>query len=67
MNPLDDLTAREREVLHWLAEGDNNREIAIRLHLSESTIKWHLKQIMPMLNVTNRVQAAVVYHIWCAT
>src|SRR5512136_1721020 len=41
LGPLDQLTSREREVLHPIAEGHTNGEIATHLHLSEKTIEKH--------------------------
>lgn len=52
------LTERETQILHLLADGLTNREIAARLHLSYETIKWYNKQIYGKLGVSNRTQAA---------
>ncbi len=53
------LSDRERQVLHLIAEGLTNQEIAIRLWLSRETIKSHVKKIMRKLSVKDRTQAAV--------
>lgn len=53
------LTKRESEVLALVTEGLANEEIAERLHLSISTVKKHLGQVMTKLQLTNRVQLAV--------
>ncbi len=53
-----ELTARETEVLHLLAGGASNREIAASLVLSENTVKTHLKNILEKLHLKNRSQAA---------
>ncbi len=53
------LTERELEILTLLTEGLNNGEIAERLYLSLSTIKWYKKQIYSKLDVHNR-EAAIV-------
>lgn len=53
-----DLTPRETEVLHWLAEGLSNKAIAHRLGLAEGTVKSHLKALFAKLNVDSRTQAA---------
>ncbi|UVK44107.1 LuxR C-terminal-related transcriptional regulator [Mesorhizobium sp. AR07] len=53
----EQLTQRETELLRYLAEGMSNRDIAIALSVSETTIKWHLKNIFGKLAVSNRVQA----------
>jgi len=52
------LTGREREVLEWAARGASNREIAEKLHISENTVKNHLKSILHKLHLQNRVQLA---------
>ncbi|MGC3964456.1 MAG: response regulator transcription factor [Rhodocyclaceae bacterium] len=55
----DKLTAREREILGYLALGESNKVIARRLDLSESTVKIHVQNILKKLNLSSRVQAAV--------
>ncbi|REG84943.1 response regulator transcription factor [Marinomonas pollencensis] len=52
------LTERESEVLHWLANGKTNREIAQILDMSPRTVNKHLEQIFPKLGVENRTAAA---------
>jgi DNA-binding CsgD family transcriptional regulator/tetratricopeptide (TPR) repeat protein len=52
------LTAREREVLVLLAEGQTNRRIAETLFISESTASVHVSNIIGKLGVSNRVEAA---------
>ncbi|GAA0831007.1 response regulator transcription factor [Marinomonas arenicola] len=52
------LTERESEVLHWLANGKTNREIAQILDMSPRTVNKHLEQIFPKLSVENRTAAA---------
>ena len=54
----DSLTKREIEILHLIAEGLSNREIANQLILSEGTIKWYTSVILGKLHVANRTQAA---------
>ena len=51
------LTPREREVLHFLATGCTNKEIAQDLFISEKTVKTHLSSIFRKLKVTRRLQA----------
>jgi WD40 repeat protein/serine/threonine protein kinase len=53
------LTPREQEVLKLLVEGRSNREIAEKLTLELTTIRWYLRQIYKKLNVRSRVQAIV--------
>ncbi len=51
------LTPREQEVLHVLATGCTNKEIAQDLFISEKTVKTHLSSIFRKLKVTRRLQA----------
>jgi DNA-binding NarL/FixJ family response regulator len=53
----EDLTPRETEVLHLLAEGLVNREIASRLNNSEHTIKFHIRSILGKLGASTRTEA----------
>jgi NarL family two-component system response regulator LiaR len=52
------LTSREREVLELLAKGMNNNEIAEQLHVSLSTVQFHVSNILSKLGVHNRIEAA---------
>jgi DNA-binding NarL/FixJ family response regulator len=54
---FDTLTAREVEVLHLLARGLRNKEIAGRLYVSERTVNFHLANIYQKLNVSGRTEA----------
>jgi len=53
------LSAREMEVLKFLAKGLSNKDIAGRMRLSPSTVKRHVENIFRKLHVTNRVEAAI--------
>lgn len=55
------LTPRQVEILSLVAEGLNNAEIASRLYLTESTVKWHVRKILRALGVSNRAQAVARY------
>jgi PAS domain S-box-containing protein len=65
LGPSDDLskllTARQVEILSLVAEGLSNSEIASRLYLGESTVKWHIRKILRGLGVANRAQAVARY------
>jgi DNA-binding NarL/FixJ family response regulator len=50
------LTSRERQIAAFVAEGDNNRQIAEKLLISEHTVKNHMKNILEKLGFENRVQ-----------
>ena len=52
------LTAREQDILHVVERGLTNREIAECFALSETTVKWHLRNIFDKLGVGNRTEAA---------
>ena len=56
---LATLTPREEEILAYLVKGDSNKEIARALHISESTVKVHVQNILKKFSVSSRVEAAV--------
>jgi len=58
--PLDSLSLRERQVLELLVEGLSNQEIAVRLVISNNTVKRHLKSIFAKLGVHNRANAVAL-------
>jgi DNA-binding CsgD family transcriptional regulator len=56
------LTAREEEVLAWIATGTSNREVAQRLVISEKTVSRHLANIFTKIGVGSRTAAAAWAH-----
>jgi DNA-binding NarL/FixJ family response regulator len=56
---LADLTVREEEILGHVSAGLTNKEIAIRLGISEKTVKHYMTNIMQKLQVRNRVEAVM--------
>lgn len=56
---LETLTPRELEVLQLLAEGLPNKAIALRLDISEHTVKFHVNAILGKLNAQSRTEAVV--------
>ncbi|WP_329464536.1 LuxR C-terminal-related transcriptional regulator [Streptomyces sp. NBC_01431] len=61
-DPLAGLHPREAEVLGHLARGHRNRTIAQELHISESTVKFHVANILAKLGVSSRGEAAALLH-----
>jgi len=55
----DELTDREKAVLHLVARGATNREVARRLIISENTVNFHVKNILGKLHAHTRAEAAV--------
>jgi len=51
------LTPRQTEVLHCMAEGLSNKQIAYKLNVSEGTVKIHITLLMRTLEVSNRTAA----------
>ena len=56
----DSLTAREVEVLQHVANGQKNRDIAVKLCISEHTVKAHLKSILEKLGADDRTDAVAI-------
>jgi DNA-binding NarL/FixJ family response regulator len=57
--PSVSLTARELEVLEWMATPNTYRQIALQLCVSEETVRSHAKNILEKLNQPNRAQAVL--------
>ena len=51
---VESLTTRERDVLQMLARGLGNKEIAVRLKISEHTVKFHVASILGKLGASTR-------------
>lgn len=60
--PREPLTEREEQVLASLARGRTNSEIAAELHISLSTVKTHIANLMAKLRARNRVEMAIWAH-----
>lgn len=56
----DSLSEREIEVLRCVARGAANKEVAIQLHLSEETVKVHMKHILEKLTASDRTHAVTI-------
>ena len=59
VQPIEPLTEREEEVLVTVARGRTNAEIASELHISLSTAKTHIANLMNKLGARNRVEIAI--------
>lgn len=60
-DPFESLTERELDVLQEVARGMSNKQIASHLHISEETVKVHIRNMLRKLNVRSRVAATVMY------
>ena len=58
---LANLTKRERQIIAEVAKGLSNKEISESLHISEGTVKVHVKSLLKKLAIKSRVEAAVLY------
>ncbi|WP_308207571.1 helix-turn-helix transcriptional regulator [Mycobacterium cookii] len=56
------LTRREWDVLHGIAAGKTNAQIAISLFVAEGTVKTHVKHVLRKLGAANRTEAVAKYH-----
>jgi DNA-binding CsgD family transcriptional regulator len=61
MDCLNALTQREYEVLICISQGQQNKEIALALHIAVHTVEQHLKHIYRKLGIGNRTEASVIY------
>ena len=54
---IEPLTAREKEVLQFMAKGLANKQIAVSLNISEHTVKFHLSSMYAKFGVSSRTEA----------
>jgi two-component system, NarL family, nitrate/nitrite response regulator NarL len=60
VNPMDELSRREEDILKLVAQGKSNREVGEALELQEKTVKHYMTSILQKLQVRNRVEAAML-------
>jgi DNA-binding NarL/FixJ family response regulator len=58
--PLESLTPRETEVLRAVAAGQTNKAIALKLGISDHTVKFHLSSAMNKLGAASRAEAVAI-------
>jgi DNA-binding NarL/FixJ family response regulator len=61
------LTDREQQILRLIAQGFTNRQIALHLSISESTVENHIHHIYTKLRISNRAQAVAHALQWIDT
>ncbi|CNJ41836.1 nitrate/nitrite response regulator protein [Yersinia rohdei] len=61
VNPFAELTERELDVLQEVARGMSNKQVAFELHISEETVKVHIRNLLRKLNVRSRVAATIMF------
>ena len=59
-SPLASLSPREQQILRAIARGASNKEIGRELGIAETTVKIHVQHVLRKLEVSSRVQAAVI-------
>jgi len=57
--PIEPLSPRETEILSYVAYGNSNKQIAVRLHISQQTVKNHMTSILDKLYANDRTHAVV--------
>jgi DNA-binding NarL/FixJ family response regulator len=60
LGQIPGLSAREREILAMLADGESNREIAAKLYISTETVRTHVRNAMRKLDADTRTQAVAL-------
>jgi DNA-binding CsgD family transcriptional regulator len=58
-HPRPDLTTRQRQLLHLVADGNTNRQIARRMSITEATVRKHLENIFLRTGARNRTEAVI--------
>ncbi|MYM22650.1 response regulator [Duganella sp. FT135W] len=60
MRTKDELSPREREVIHFVACGGTNKEIGLHLGITEETVKGYMRSILPKLGASDRANAVAI-------
>jgi DNA-binding NarL/FixJ family response regulator len=59
---MKDLTTRQLQVVRYIAQGDTNKQIALKLNVSDQTVRRHVYNLMKKLNARNRAHAVAIYN-----
>ena len=57
--PVELLTEREIEILHWLAQGLTDNDIAKKAQVTSGTVRSHISNILNKMGLSNRAQAVI--------
>lgn len=59
---FENLTERENELIYYIAQGLNNKELASAMHFSEGTIRNYISELLDKLQLRDRTQLAIYYY-----
>jgi DNA-binding NarL/FixJ family response regulator len=59
---MKDLTKRELQLIRYIAEGDTSKHIALKLNITDQTVRHHAHNLMKKLNARTRAHAVAIYN-----
>ncbi|NMD37420.1 MAG: response regulator transcription factor [Christensenellaceae bacterium] len=62
VDDIPELNDKENEIVYWIAQGLNNRELAEKLYFSEGTVRNYISIILEKLSLRNRTEIAIFYY-----